>query len=324
VRKEARQDVLKVWIYAVAVISLGAWTSPFFYNAGKALAEVTGDKRTNGILQTLGHYCRIADFPAFFVASMVLMAVVCFFPFAEWLALKRERVGESGQRLRANRRGFLEWISGMVFAAALFGAIGYGLLATGSFAFRNDPGSFQQMILHLLPWVLLGTVVQEGFFRGVVLGVFLRGMGVVAAISTAAAFFAVAHLLVPPHGLNVPDPDASGVGLGLLRLIGSRLADPVVLLNEVVPLLALGSLLGYARWRTASLWLPAGIHAGWVLASGLFSGYTQSVPRSDFLARVLAGGSPVEGLIPLAGLVIVGTLVYFLTDSATGSSASDA
>jgi membrane protease YdiL (CAAX protease family) len=211
-----------------------------------------------------------------------------------------------------------------VLAAALFGGIGYGLLSTGSFAFRSDAEAPARMMLTLLPWVLLGTVVQEWFFRGVVLGVFLRGMGAAAAIAMAAVFFALAHFLVPAHGVNVPDPDASGVGIGLLRIMVERLADPVVLVNEIVPVLALGVLLGYARWRTASLWLPAGIHAGWVLASGLFTGYTHAVPRSDLFARVLAGGSPVEGLIPLAGLALVGTLVYFLTDSEPESPATDA
>jgi hypothetical protein len=37
-RDEALSDVLKVWLYAAAVVLLGAWMSPLLYNAGKALA----------------------------------------------------------------------------------------------------------------------------------------------------------------------------------------------------------------------------------------------------------------------------------------------
>ena len=56
-RNEAHGDVLKVWLYAAASVWLGAWISPLLYNAGKALAEVSQGKTTNGPLEWLAAVC---------------------------------------------------------------------------------------------------------------------------------------------------------------------------------------------------------------------------------------------------------------------------
>src|SRR5512137_2881398 len=56
-RNESLGDVLKVWLYAAASVLLGAWISPVLYNAGKALAEVSVCKVTNGPLEWLAKLC---------------------------------------------------------------------------------------------------------------------------------------------------------------------------------------------------------------------------------------------------------------------------
>ena len=43
--------MFKVWLYAAASVLRGAWISPLFYNAGKALAEVSQFKQINGPLE---------------------------------------------------------------------------------------------------------------------------------------------------------------------------------------------------------------------------------------------------------------------------------
>ncbi len=84
-RNEARGDVWKVWLYAAATVALGAWISPWLYNAGKALAEVSSNKTTNGPLEWLAGVCRTADFPRYYEAGLLLAAAVLFFPWLEWL-----------------------------------------------------------------------------------------------------------------------------------------------------------------------------------------------------------------------------------------------
>lgn len=312
----AVRDVLKVWLYAAVAVAAGAWASPFFYNAGKALGEITSVKRTNGFLAWLGGLCQDAEFRVFFVLSVLGAALVLFVPFAEWLEMRRGKRGnEMGQALKHDRRGMLQWASGLLLAAGFFLLMGYGLVMTGSFTWEGVPRKPLILIQGVLPWMLIGVVIQEWLFRGVALGIFLRAMRPSAAISLAAVLFAIVALLYPAQELVVKDPDGTGVGFELLGLALRRLADPAVLLGNVLPLLAAGWVLGYARWRTASLWLPIGLQMGWILANTLFEATSAPVPRVDPLARMMAGSSLMDGFIPLAGMLVVGALVYFFTDS---------
>ena len=48
-------------------------------------------------------------------------------------------------------------------------------------------------------------------------------------------------------------------GFYLLGQILTRFGDPVPMISGFGTLLVVGLVLGYARWRTASLWLPAGL-----------------------------------------------------------------
>ncbi len=314
-RGGAVRDVLKVWLYAATVVAAGAWVSPFLYNAGKALGEVTSVKRTNGFLEWVGKVCQEADFRVFFLISLIGMVLLLFIPFAEWLSMKREARGrEIGQPLRKNRRGFLEWGTGLLLAAGFFLLMGYGLVATGSFTWEGPPKEPLKLLQGGLPWLLVGVLIQEWLFRGVALGIFLRAAKPLAAITMAAVLFAVVAFLYPTPGVNVADPDAAGVGFELLALMGRRLGDPAILLGSVLPMLAAGWVLGYSRWRTASLWLPVGLQMGWILANVLFQAATKPVTRVDPLARLMAGDSLMHGFIPLAGMLVVGALVYFVTD----------
>jgi len=321
VRNASKGDILKIWLYVTAVVWVGAWLSPLVYNAGKALAEVTAGKPTNGVLKILGGTCRTTEFPEFFVFTLVVVGVVLFYPFFEWLEMRRGKAGNIGQPIRTNHRGILQWIIGFLLVTGLFLLTGYALLFTGAFVWRANPELTAKWWINIAPWIILVVPLQEWLFRGMALGIFLRGVGAMAAVTLAALLFGLVYFVFPPAGMNVPDPDAAGVGFELLKLSLTRLRDPWTLASVLVPLVGMGWILGYARWRTASLWLPAGLHAGWIFANGIFLVFVQPLPRTDPVAKALAGGSLAEGLIPLAAILITGTLVYFLTND--DSQASD-
>lgn len=314
VRKGAGSDVLKVWLYAAAVIVLAAWTSPLLYNAGKAMGEVTAGKPTNGFLDWLGDRCREAEFPAFFLFAVAASAVLLFLPFSEWLDLRGRKSDEgAGQPLRSNPRGLLEWGTGALLAGGLLLLTGYGLMSAGAFIWTGLPAGDWKWLYGGLPMLVLVVVVQEWLLRGVALGIFLRGMKPGAAILLAALLSVSIQALNPPAGFNVPDPDADGIGFLLLKMIGMRLADPRVVMVELLPVFAMGCMLGYARWRTASLWLPIGLSLGWQFADVLFSKAARPVPQPDELASFLSGGEVTQGMIPLAAVLVTCALVYFLT-----------
>jgi len=325
-RNEALGDVFKVWLYAVAVVWLGAWISPLLYNAGKALAEVSQAKSTNDFLDWLAGVCRTAEFPGFFTAGLLVVALVLFFPWMEWIHARRgvqsaggpwrvrlpdgARAGGRGQGLEKNPRGLWHAAAGFLLAAGLLLPLGIAMVPAG-YATLRDPGpGLAGMVMRALLVACVLAMVMEVFFRGIVMGIFLRGMRPAAALGMSAAFFALALAVIPPVGLNVPDAEEPRVGFELLRLMALRFADVSVVLAEFVPLLALGTVLAYARWRTASLWLPIGLHAGWWFARDVL---VRLGKAPDALEPALSAGVLLHGLVPLAAILMAGVLAHFLT-----------
>ena len=327
-RDEALSDVLKVWLYAAAVVLLGAWVSPLLYNAGKALAEVAAAKQTNGAVDWLAGQCRTMDFPGFFRVAMVLAAAVLFLPLVEWLrggrAAERAKVGElrlpagarrlsAGQRLWKNPLGPMQAVSGFVAVTVLFLMIAGLLVMAGVFEWKSPGEPLARIALRTLTVAVVMGTVQEFLFRGVAMGIFLRAMRPLWALGMSSVLFALVHFLNPPPGLTVLDADAAGVGFELLGKIVAQFSEPRVLLGIFVPWVGLGAILAYARWETASLWLPAGLHAGWIFVNGMLAYLTWPVSHPDTLVWVLSGSTLQQGLAPLAGMLMAGGLVIRLT-----------
>lgn len=329
-RNEALGDVLKVWLYAAASVMLGAWMSPLVYNVGKALAEVSSTKQTNGPIEWLADLCRTANFPRFFEVSLIVAAVILFLPFVEWLHGGRGRDGfakrpwrmrlpdgarqlENGQRLRKNGMALRHGLRGFFVVTALFLLIGGILMGAGIFEWRNPGGGFLKLLLRTSVIAVVLAALQEFLFRGIAMGIFLRAMRPAAALGVSAVLFAMVHFFNPPQGLNVADPDAAGVGFELLRKVLSQFAEPRMLLGGFVPLLALGSVLAFARWRTASLWLSIGLHAGWIFVNGIMAAVTVAASGPETMMWVIAGASLRQGLVPLAGILLAGVLIDYLT-----------
>jgi membrane protease YdiL (CAAX protease family) len=336
-QNEAHSDVLKVWLYAAAAVWLGAWFSPVLYNAGKALAEVSQGKMTNGPLEWLAIRCGRAEFPAFFVASLMLAAALLFFPWMEWLHARRgtalaagpwglrlpggARVSLHGQRLEKNPQGPWQLCAGFLLLAGLLLPMGIALVAAGWFKLRlpNDVG----LAAHLIRTFLLAlatALVAEVLFRGIAMGVFLRAMRPAAALGMSAVFFALVASLAPPAGLHVADPESPAVGFALLRLLALRFGEGSAILETFAPLLALGFMLAYARWRTASLWLPIGMHAGWLCAKNILNGMV-AVETGGVL--FLSAEMVQHFLLPLAAIVGTGALAHYLTAHPPNPDASE-
>lgn len=315
-------DVLKVWLYAAASVALGAWLAPLLYNAGMALVEVSSGKQTNGFLEWLAGVCRAAEFPGIFGFSLVLAGGILFLPAIGWLGGGRmevrpatrelrlpqgARTKETGQRLLPNPRGLRQGAVGFLLVTLLFLLSAGVLIFAGVLAWKNPGQQAWGLLLRGLLVALALAVFQEFLFRGIALGIFLRAMRPAAALGLSAVLFAFVHFLNPPPGLNVADPDAAGVGFELLGKIMAQFSEPRGVFGIFSPLLALGFVLAYARWRTASLFLPIGLHAGWIFVNGLLEKVTQAAASPDSFTGLIAG------VVPLAGIVVAGVLANFLT-----------
>jgi membrane protease YdiL (CAAX protease family) len=321
-------DVLKVWLYAAASVVLGAWLAPLLYNGGMALAEVSSSRQTNGFLEWLAGICRAAEFPGIFGFSLVLAAGILFLPAMGLLGggrmedrrVTRElrlpqgaRAREAGQRLVRNPHGLRQGLVGFLLVTLLFLAIAGVLLLAGVLEWKSPGREAWGWLLRGLMIALAAAVIQEFLFRGIALGIFLRAMRPAAALGLSAVLFALVHFLNPPPGLDVADPEAAGVGFELLGKILAGFSEPRGVFGIFSPLLALGFVLAYARWRTASLCLPVGLHTGWIFVTGLLGKVTRSDASPDSFMWVISGMTSHQGLVPLAGIVVAGVLANFLT-----------
>ncbi len=343
VQRGQQSDVLKIFAYVAATLVLAAVISPWLYQLGKGLAEVTADKQTNGAIRYLADAAGRADFPKFFDRALMLSALVLLFPLTAWLRLGRPPgsyrdtpwslrlpdnvvVVDRGQPLRRNPQGWLQFGTGFILAAGLLLLSGWLMLQAGCFMWRDAAESTRGAVnkvpeaiqwakaaRKVLPGAVIVALIEEVLFRGVLLGIFLRAMRPAPAIALLSFLFAFVHFLQPPPFAKVPDPEASNAGFILLGQIFGRFAEPLNLISRFSILAAVGVVLAYARFRTASLWLPIGLHIGWVFGVGMFKAATWPVAALPEAARWLVGMSLLEGLLPLSVVIVTGMLVHLMT-----------
>jgi hypothetical protein len=110
----------------------------------------------------------------------------------------------------------------------------------------------------------------------------------------------------------IADPQAADAGLVLLGKILGRFADPLPLVSRFTLLAMVGATLACARYRTSSLWLPLGLHFGWIVGVGLFKAATWPVAGLPDSQRWWVGASLLEGLLPLGIVAITWALVVAL------------
>ncbi|WP_264489968.1 CPBP family intramembrane glutamic endopeptidase [Luteolibacter arcticus] len=343
-RPGQQSDVLKIFAYVAATLVLAAVISPWLYQLGKGLAEVTEDKQTNGAVRFLADAAGRADFPKFFDRALMLSALVLLFPLTAWLRLGRPPgsyrdtpwslrlpdnvvVVDRGQPLRRNPQGWLQFGTGFILAAGLLLLSGWLMLQAGCFVWRDaaestrgQPNKFPleaidwaKALKKVIPGAVVVALVEELLFRGVLLGIFLRAMRLAPAVASLSFLFAFVHFLQPPPFVRVPDPESSSAGFYLLGQIFSRFANPLELVSSFTVLMAVGVVLAYARVRTASLWLPIGLHFGWVVGVGMFKAATWPVLGLPEATRWFVGPTLREGLLPLSVVMVTGILVHLMT-----------
>ena len=106
------------------------------------------------------------------------------------------------------------------------------------------------------------------------------------------------------------DPESSISGFRLLQAIAMRFQDFELVLFEFVSLTVVGLILAYARYATSSLWLPIGLHSGWIFAYTFYGRIARRTPDLEDNLQYLIGSDLKEGVAPLATLAITAFLVF--------------
>ena len=158
------------------------------------------------------------------------------------------------------------------------------------------------LLKNAAPWNALGAVlaaavvvplIEELFFRGLFLGILLRSFRPGIAIVITSAFFAIVHFLKAPTRSNGNVTWLSG--FHSIAHSFAQFADPMMVLASFTTLFLIGSILADARMRTRSLWLPIGLHAGWILAAGVVAKMT----KRETIILPWLGTNLLIGLVPL-------------------------
>jgi uncharacterized protein len=340
VRRTPASDVLKIFAYVAAALVCGALLAPWLYQIGKGLAEA---KPASGPLKFLASAAGRADFPTFFNRATLLSALVLIIPLTRWLrhgqAGGRFRdtpwslrlpddavVLDQGQPLRRNPHGWGHLGLGFLLGAGLLLLAGWGMLQEGFFVWKNAAFSTQgvpnkfvapvqlgKALRTVLPGAVIVALIEETLFRGLLLGIFLRALRAVPAILLLSLLFAFVHFLQPPNGTIITEPQAANAGFVLLGKILSRFAEPLSLIGRFSLLAMVGGTLAYARYRTASLWLPLGLHLGWIVGVGLFKAATWPVTGLSESRHWWVGASLLEGVLPLGIVTVTCGIVHLVT-----------
>jgi membrane protease YdiL (CAAX protease family) len=285
------KDAARLAAYFIAVVVVGGLLAPILFWSAHWLAA-------HGVFSFLAKY----GFDRFFHRAVLIAAVVLLWPLL-WVSHVR-RLNDLGlvrnpRWVRDLGAGVLLSVVPLLFCAAL-------LIKFHVYSFR-----------HVFVWPRFGKVllaaisvplIEETFFRGIVLGLLLRAGRdaalrrpdgaarrpyLYASIFLTSALFAAVHFLKGSEHEPVIVTWTSG-----FQSIAQALAsfgDPTMVASAFATLFVIGCILADARVLTNSLWLPIGLHAGWIFASGAFG----LLARRQIVAFPWLGKNLLVGIVPL-------------------------
>jgi len=270
------KDAARLAAYFIAIIVVGALLAPILFWSVQALA-------THGVLPFLAKY----DFDTFFHRAILIAALLLLWPLLRVSNVRRSADLGLWPNPHWGRHvgfGVLLSVIPLIFCGAL-------LIALHAYSFR-----------HVFIWSRLGKVllaaiavplIEETFFRGIVLGISLRTGRKLLSIVAVSALFAAVHFLKGSE--REPAIVTWTSGFQSIDDAFNGFGDPMMVLAAFTTLFLIGCILADARVLTHSLWLPIGLHGGWILASGTFS----CLARQRMATLPWLGKNLLVGIIPL-------------------------
>ncbi|MEP6808816.1 MAG: CPBP family intramembrane glutamic endopeptidase [Chthoniobacterales bacterium] len=282
------KDAARLLAYFAATILFGALVAPLFYWSAQALLA-------HGHLHFLARF----DFETYFHRALLVGAVVFFWPLLRALGVRNWR--ELG--LNANARYLRD--TGVGFLIAALPLLSFGLLLLALEVYTLKPSFSIPQLLERSLSALVVPFLEEPIFRGLILGVLLRSSPVWAATFGSSAIFSILHFLkAPAHSSTAVTWNS-----GFVSIANSfaQFNQPLLLLAGFSTLFLLGWILADARIRTRSLWLPIGLHGGWIFASAIFN----KLARRQIEALPWLGQNLLIGIAPLAVALLSWAILLF-------------
>jgi len=245
------------------------------------------------ILQSLAAF----PFEAYFRRALIHGAIVFLWPLLRCLQVR----GSQDLGLVPDSNWIRNLSMGFCIAALPTLCCGIVLIASGTYSLRTHVT--WSSLAGVSMTVVVVPFIEEPFFRGLLLGVMLRSYKKWIALILSSGIFAILHFLKPAAG-SVTAVEWSS---GWTCLVHSfdQFTDPMLVAAGFLTLFVIGAILAYACLRTKSLWLPIGLHGGWIFASTIFS----RLAHRGTIALPWLGKNLLIGIVPLGICLITWFLV---------------
>ncbi len=216
--------------------------------------------------------------------------------------------------LQSIRLGYPDLVRGLVLALATWIILAVamsGLDVFTPFFTRSLQVSIGRVLTALLSAVAVG-MLEEIFFRGIIFKGLLENWKKPLAFVFASLLYSVVHFIKPTKKYILSDLEPLA---GVRHVVDSfhSFLDPVSLFPGFFGLFLLGMILCYAFFRTRSLYLSIGIHAGLVFGRKtltLFGDY-----QDKDLGWLFGESDPkfVSGVATWMVVLSMGLVVYWIT-----------
>ncbi len=281
---------LKIVAYIVGLLVLGCVIAPPLYWGGTALGRLIGNEF---LVET--------PFQRYFNRAILIAAILLLYPMFRWLGIKS--FADFG--LRKNPYRWQDALAG--FAVAFVVVFGMGLVAVAFDVYKPERNFDPSKFFKVIPTMLAVSFLEEGFFRGAILGMLLVRWRTLPALWFVSAIFSIVHFLKPPDYAVEVDPVTMLSGFQLLPHAFHQFQEPLLVLGGFLTLLGIGLLLGYTRIWTNSLWMAIGIHAGLIAGQRCFNiVFRQRKTYPEEWLELWFGPRIEIGLAPLVGIVVIG------------------
>ncbi len=279
------KDAARLLTYLLGTVLLGALLAPPMYWFARANFSAFAN----------------VDFESFFHRALLFAAIALLWPLLRSLGVRSLRDLE----LARNERWLRDVIAG--FALAAIPLLCAGAIAVGLRVYMLRHHVDLARLLPVIGAAIAAPAIEETFFRGLVLGVLLRTRQKYMSIFATSALFSIIHFLKAPDDTSPVVTWMSG--FNSIAHAFAEFTEPMLVLAAFTTLFVLGWILADARIETRSLWLPMGLHSGWVLVAGIFNKLT----RRQILALPWLGKNLLIGIVPLAlGLLTWGLVRLWL------------
>lgn len=321
-----QSDLAKVILFFILTVVTSAIIAPWLYNAGMLLAEVGESRSLNPVLDWLAERCKSASFPSFYNSALLGCALILGGPFIMWCKLLhpnfppyhhpwRLRIPnpansiQAGQALGRNPQAKVQFVIGFLITASLTTLSMWWLKAIGWLSFE-PPADYSLVIGYAMVSAMIIAVVHELLFRGMLMGMCLRALNPVMAIICISLAYATVLSILPSDNIQLTKPEQADAGFRMLAKIIKHLFTPEKFTFGFITAFTFGLVLAYARYRTASLWFPVGLHFGMAfILRGLQPIITAEKQRPP-MAKLLIGTDGMSGILPLCLMLSAALLVH--------------